>query len=207
MLIRTEQTPNPATRKFLPGQTVMERARAISPTRGRRSFAAGRGPVRQRAGRRRVLRPRFHLGDRRAGRVVDRPRAAGARDPARPFRQRRAVVRAGHRGRNPHRRRAGDVEEDPADADIIDQIKELIETRVRPAVAQDGGDIVYKGYGRAAVSVDARRLLGLPVVDRDPEARDRKPDPPLRPRGRDRSKRSEFQGVAASRRMCPLSTP
>jgi Fe-S cluster biogenesis protein NfuA len=37
-------------------------------------------------------------------------------------------------------------DEDPADADIIDQIKELIETRVRPAVAQDGGDIVYKGY-------------------------------------------------------------
>jgi Fe-S cluster biogenesis protein NfuA len=38
------------------------------------------------------------------------------------------------------------IEEDPADAEIIDQIKELIETRVRPAVAQDGGDIVYKGY-------------------------------------------------------------
>jgi Fe-S cluster biogenesis protein NfuA len=39
-----------------------------------------------------------------------------------------------------------EFEEDPADADIIDQIKELIETRVRPAVAQDGGDIAYKGY-------------------------------------------------------------
>ena len=37
-------------------------------------------------------------------------------------------------------------EEDPADCDIIDQIKELLETRVRPAVAQDGGDIVYRGY-------------------------------------------------------------
>ena len=37
-------------------------------------------------------------------------------------------------------------EEDPADAEIIDQIKELIDTRVRPAVAQDGGDIIYKGY-------------------------------------------------------------
>jgi Fe-S cluster biogenesis protein NfuA len=39
-----------------------------------------------------------------------------------------------------------DFEEDPADSDIIEQIKELIETRVRPAVAQDGGDIVYRGY-------------------------------------------------------------
>ena len=39
-----------------------------------------------------------------------------------------------------------DFDEDPADADIIAQIRELIETRVRPAVAQDGGDIVYRGY-------------------------------------------------------------
>ena len=53
---------------------------------------------------------------------------------------------AGKRRRNPCRRRAFDFEENPDDADIIDQIKELIETRVRPAVAQDGGDIVYKGY-------------------------------------------------------------
>jgi Fe-S cluster biogenesis protein NfuA len=48
-----------------------------------------------------------------------------------------------------------DFEEDPADAEIIDQIKELIETRVRPAVAQDGGDIAYKGYrdGRLYLSM------------------------------------------------------
>ena len=47
------------------------------------------------------------------------------------------------------------LEEDPADSEIIDQIKELIETRVRPAVAQDGGDIVYKGYrdGRLYLSL------------------------------------------------------
>ncbi len=37
---------------------------------------------------------------------------------------------------------------DPADADIVDQIKELIETRVRPAVAQDGGDIIFRGFQR-----------------------------------------------------------
>jgi len=37
-------------------------------------------------------------------------------------------------------------EEKPEDCEIIDQIKELIETRVRPAVANDGGDIIYKGY-------------------------------------------------------------
>jgi Fe-S cluster biogenesis protein NfuA len=48
-----------------------------------------------------------------------------------------------------------DFEDDPEDAEIIDQIKELIETRVRPAVAQDGGDIAYKGYrdGRLYLSM------------------------------------------------------
>jgi Fe-S cluster biogenesis protein NfuA len=38
------------------------------------------------------------------------------------------------------------VEEDAADADIVAQIHELLETRVRPAVAGDGGDIIYRGY-------------------------------------------------------------
>ena len=46
-------------------------------------------------------------------------------------------------------------EEDPADADIIDQIKELIETRVQPAVASDGGNIVYRGYR------DGKLFLGM----------------------------------------------
>jgi Fe-S cluster biogenesis protein NfuA len=32
------------------------------------------------------------------------------------------------------------------DSEIVEQIKELIETRVRPAVAQDGGDIIFKGF-------------------------------------------------------------
>ncbi|HEV7234397.1 MAG TPA: NifU family protein, partial [Sphingorhabdus sp.] len=41
--------------------------------------------------------------------------------------------------------------DDPADADIVDQIKELIETRVRPAVANDGGDIVYRGFQKGVV--------------------------------------------------------
>ncbi len=38
------------------------------------------------------------------------------------------------------------VQEDPADADIVAQINELLETRVRPAVAGDGGDIRYRGF-------------------------------------------------------------
>lgn len=40
---------------------------------------------------------------------------------------------------------------DPADGQIVSQIKELIETRVRPAVAQDGGDIIFRGFDRGVV--------------------------------------------------------
>ena len=38
------------------------------------------------------------------------------------------------------------VEENPDDADIVAQINELLETRIRPAVAGDGGDIAYRGF-------------------------------------------------------------
>ena len=44
-----------------------------------------------------------------------------------------------------------DFGEDPADADIVVQIKELIESRVRPAVANDGGDIIYRGFREGVV--------------------------------------------------------
>ncbi len=45
---------------------------------------------------------------------------------------------------------------DPADSDIVDQIKELIETRVRPAVAQDGGDIIFRGFQEGVVLLQMR---------------------------------------------------
>lgn len=38
------------------------------------------------------------------------------------------------------------VEDDPENADIVAQIHELLETRIRPAVAGDGGDIAYRGF-------------------------------------------------------------
>lgn len=41
--------------------------------------------------------------------------------------------------------------DDPADADIVAQIRDLIDTRVRPAVANDGGDIVYRGFDKGKV--------------------------------------------------------
>ena len=44
-----------------------------------------------------------------------------------------------------------EIEDDPANADIVAQIKELLETRVRPAVAADGGDIAYRGFREGVV--------------------------------------------------------
>ncbi|MDD2794990.1 NifU family protein [Acidocella sp.] len=42
---------------------------------------------------------------------------------------------------------------DPADAEIVAQIKELLDTRVRPAVAGDGGDIIFRGFRDGVVSL------------------------------------------------------
>jgi NFU1 iron-sulfur cluster scaffold homolog, mitochondrial len=42
---------------------------------------------------------------------------------------------------------------DPADAEIAEQIKELLDQRVRPAVAGDGGDIIFRGYRDGVVSL------------------------------------------------------
>ncbi len=44
-----------------------------------------------------------------------------------------------------------DGDYDPADKEIVETIKELLETRVRPAVAQDGGDITFSGYRNGIV--------------------------------------------------------
>jgi len=45
-------------------------------------------------------------------------------------------------------------DDDPADAEIVMQIRELIETRVRPQVAEDGGDIVYRGFRQGTVFLE-----------------------------------------------------
>jgi Fe-S cluster biogenesis protein NfuA len=146
MLIRTEQTPNPATRKFLPGQSVMEA--------GTRDFAdadsAEASPL---------ARALFDSGmvegvffGRDFVSVTAAPGIAWSDlDPLvvetllDHFVSGAPLFVAGSAA-GIHVAADGELDDDPADAEIIDQIKELIETRVRPAVAQDGGDIVYKGY-------------------------------------------------------------
>ena len=147
MLIETERTPNPATRKFLPGVTVMES--------GGRDFAnadaAQASPL---------ASAMFATGDVDGvyfGRdFISVSAAAGANwDDLEPemlqllldhFTLGAPLFAQGSAAGIDIGPEAPMFEDDPADADIVDQIKELIETRVRPAVAQDGGDIVYRGY-------------------------------------------------------------
>ena len=154
MLIRTEQTPNPATRKFLPGQTVMDA--------GSRDFAdpesAEASPL---------ARALFDSG-LVEGVFFGRDFISVTAAPGISWSDLEPLVietLLDHFVSGAPLFAPGsaagiyiadsDIEEDPADADIIGQIKELIETRVRPAVAQDGGDIVYKGYkdGRLYLSM------------------------------------------------------
>ena len=156
MLIRTEQTPNPATRKFLPGQSVMEagtRDFADAESAEASPLAAalfssgmvegvffGRDFVSVRAG------PGISWGDLEPLVLETLLDHFVSEAPLFTPGSAQGIYIADE---------ASAVEEKDEDADIIDQIKELIETRVRPAVAQDGGDIVYKGYrdGRLYLSM------------------------------------------------------
>lgn len=148
MLIETERTPNPATRKYLPGQTVMDA--------GSRDFATAEA-----ADASPLAAALFATGQVDGvffGRdFVSVSAAPGAGwDALEPevisilldhFVTGAPLFAPGSAGGIEVSRDADFVvEEDPADADIVDQIRELIDTRVRPAVAQDGGDIVYRGY-------------------------------------------------------------
>lgn len=146
MLIRTEQTPNPSTRKFLPGQTVIEA--------GTRDFAdseaAEASPLANALFDSGMVEGVFYGRD-----FVSVTAAPGVCwNDLEPlvletlldhFVTGTPLLVAGTEA-GIHVTDDSSFDEDPADADIIDQIKELIDTRVRPAVAQDGGDIAYKGY-------------------------------------------------------------
>ena len=146
MLIRTEQTPNPVTRKFLPGQTVAQA--------GTRDFAdaesAKASPLASALFDSGMVEGVFYGRD-----FVSVTAAPGvAWNDLEPLVLETlldhfvsaAPLFAPGSAAGIEVAGDSDFDENPEDAEIIDQIKELIETRVRPAVAQDGGDIAYKGY-------------------------------------------------------------
>ena len=157
MLIEIEKTPNPATRKFLPGKTVMQVGGRDFPN----AEAAEASPLAE------ALFATGMVNGVYFGRDFVSVSAAPAVewDSLEPevlsilldhFMLDQPLFRQGTAaGIEVAPETLLTVEEDPADADIIDQIKELLDTRVRPAVAQDGGDIVYRGYK------DGKLYLGM----------------------------------------------
>jgi Fe-S cluster biogenesis protein NfuA len=148
MFIETETTPNPATLKFLPGQRVMPS--------GTRDFAspeeAEASPLAEALFGTGEVTGVFFGGD-----FVSVTAAPGADwSQLKPqvvavlldhFVSQAPLFAGGTAGgfTVPHES-DDDIGDDPADAEIVEQIKELIETRVRPAVANDGGDIRYRGF-------------------------------------------------------------
>ena len=139
MFIETEGTPNPATLKFLPGRDVMgERTADFASAQ-----AAERSPLASAIFTLPGVTRVFLGGDFVTVTKTDeiawqalKPQVLGA------------IMEHFVAGRPVIEGDADDLDEDvdPADAEIVAQIKELLDTRVRPAVAGDGGDIVFRGY-------------------------------------------------------------
>ena len=146
MFIQTEQTPNPATLKFLPGRSVLDSGTANFPD----ADSAARSPLAERLfGIDGVVGVFF--GTDFVSVTKDQDREWYLLKPAilgvimEHFTAGRPVLNpdsvAGDEGHS------GDAEDD----EVVGQIKELLDTRVRPAVAQDGGDIVFRGFDKGVV--------------------------------------------------------
>lgn len=153
MFIETETTPNPSTLKFLPGQQVM--------VEGTREFTSD-----EQAAASPLAETLFSLGDV-AGVFFGRDFLSVTAGPGVDWSMLKPQVisilldhfvsgaplfAGGNAGAISIGVEEDDVlGDDPADADVVAQIKELIETRVRPAVANDGGDIIYRGFREGVV--------------------------------------------------------
>ncbi len=152
MLVQTETTPNPQTMKFLPGRAVMPS--------GTRDFAS---PEDAEASP--LAEALFDLGDVTGvffGRDFISVTVAPGTDwlATKPeivslllehFSAEMPLFRGGSAAEIAVSANSSTYPDKPEDADIVAQIRDLIETRVRPAVANDGGDIVYRGYDQGHV--------------------------------------------------------
>ncbi|TDK42261.1 NifU family protein [Antarcticimicrobium luteum] len=145
MFIQTESTPNPATLKFLPGQTVLEAGTADFAS----TEAAEKSPLATRIFSVSGVTGVFFGNDfvtvtKRDDVEWDhiKPAILGA---VMEHYQSGAPVMEGEDSASGHAEFSGE------DSEIVGQIKELLDSRVRPAVAQDGGDITFHGFDRGVV--------------------------------------------------------
>ncbi|MBT0955889.1 NifU family protein [Alphaproteobacteria bacterium KMM 3653] len=147
MFIQTESTPNPATLKFLPGQTVLEAGTADFPS----ATAAESSPLATRVFGVNGVTGVFFGNDFITVTKADavewdhiKPAILGAimehLQTGQPVMGTDSAASAG-----------GHASHDGEDGEIVEQIKTLLDTRVRPAVAQDGGDITFHGFDQGVV--------------------------------------------------------
>jgi Fe-S cluster biogenesis protein NfuA len=138
MFIQTEQTPNPATLKFLPGCTVMASGTANFTDA---ATAAARSPLAER------LFGLPEVGGVFLGGDFITVTKSGDSDW---FQLKPAVLAAIMEHFTGGQPVVHATEESTAteaeDDEVVAAIKELLETRVRPAVAQDGGDIIFEDF-------------------------------------------------------------
>jgi Fe-S cluster biogenesis protein NfuA len=151
MFIQTEATPNPATLKFLPGRTVLPEGTLEM----RDKAEAQQSPLAQRLFEIDGVGGVFFGSDFIAVTKTDgewqqlKPALLGA--IMEHFMSGGPVLNAGVTGDQ-----AAQEFFDPKDAETVETIKELIETRVRPAVANDGGDITFRGFKDGVVYLDMK---------------------------------------------------
>ena len=152
MFIQTEATPNPATLKFLPGRDVLgdgtrafrdeDEARSTSPLAAKLFGVSGVSGV--------FYGPDFITVTKAVGEWQHlKPAILGA------------IMEHFMSGTPLFLEAAKDEAAtaeffDPAHAETVATIKELLETRVRPAVAQDGGDITFQGFRDGVVYLNMR---------------------------------------------------
>ena len=141
MFIQTEATPNPATLKFIPGRPVLTDGPLDLPTRE----AAAKSPLAERLFDIAGVNGVFFGSD-----FITVTKSDGEWQQLKP-----AILGAimeHYMSGAPLLRDASATAEDAdeffeeSDAETVAAIKELIDTRVRPAVANDGGDITFRGY-------------------------------------------------------------
>ena len=145
MFIQTESTPNPATLKFLPGQAVLDSGTADFPS----VDVAQSSPLAQRVfgvdGVTAVFfGPDFVTVTKADATEWDHIKPAILGAIMEHFQSGKPVMESAAAA-------TGHADHDGPDAQIVNQIKDLLDTRVRPAVAQDGGDITFHGFDRGVV--------------------------------------------------------
>ncbi len=147
MFIQTETTPNPATLKFLPGRAVM--------SQGTAHFES------QEDAKRSPLATRLFAVDGVEGVFLGADFVSVSKDTETRWEVIKPMILSAimdHYLSGDEMAVIGDdgAETGEAESEIVAQIRELLETRVRPAVAQDGGDIVFRGFEDGVVYLHMR---------------------------------------------------